>query len=326
MRAQSSSRSAFGLGPLESSDVRETNIEGHAQCSIPATLTEGPWRVWLRRRLYWLRCRIVNENSPKNPCPPAWTARPRPECDAGCGLRHAVARRRGRFLGAQARREHRRRPHDRAASFRLEGRAVAADRRPGAGDGRAAAAERRLARRSAQRRRFLPGSRPPAPTRVSSALPLSRNGSRRSCFERGGLPRAAGCRAFGRRGRRTWACVLRVHSRLRPGRGRRAVASDRRGGRSGVARLGPAGLFRDAGADPGVQGARSRGDVRNQRSPPSSTGCRAGARPARSADQAARNKATQPSLSISTSSKRCLKPSRKESRSSSRLLNTPLAL
>ena len=48
--------------------------------------------------------------------------------------------------------------------------------------------------------------------------------------------------------------------------------------------------------------------------------------PTRSADQAARNKATQPSLSISTSSKRCLKPSRKESRSSSRLLNTPLAL
>ncbi len=42
--------------------------------------------------------------------------------------------------------------------------------------------------------------------------------------------------------------------------------------------------------------------------------------------QAARNSATQPSLLISTSSKRCFKPSDREAMSSSRLLNTPLAL
>ena len=172
----------------------------------------------------------------------------------------------------------------------------------------------------------LPGSRPPSPTRVSSALPLSRNGSRRPCFERGGLPRAAELPGFrtprppdlGLRSTRSFSvtpwprpkgCCDRSARRTQ-----RSCAPWTRC------------LFRDAGADPGLQGARSRGDVRSSRSTPSSTGCRAGARPARSADQAARNKATQPSLSISTSSKRCLKPSDKESRSSSRLLNTPFAL
>ena len=69
--------------------------------------------------------------------------------------------------------EYRRRPDDRAAPFRLEGRAVAADRRPGARHGRAAAAVRRLARRSAQCRRRLPGSRPPSSRASSTCISAS---------------------------------------------------------------------------------------------------------------------------------------------------------
>src|SRR4029078_4165947 len=99
MRAQSSSRTVFGRGPLESSDVRETHIEGHAQCSIPATLTEGSWRGWLRRRLYLLRGRNVKENGTQGPFPPPRTAWARPKCHPGCGLRPVVARRRVRLFG-----------------------------------------------------------------------------------------------------------------------------------------------------------------------------------------------------------------------------------
>ena len=131
MRAQSSSRTRLWT---RSAQVKRRSGNPHrridAQCSIPATLTEGSWRVWLRRRLYWLRCRIVNENGTQGPFPPPRTARPRPKCHPGCGLRPVVARRRARLFGAQARGQHRRRPHDRAASFRLQGRAVAAHRGP----------------------------------------------------------------------------------------------------------------------------------------------------------------------------------------------------
>ena len=50
-------------------------------------------------------------------------------------------------------------------------------------------AQRGLARRPAQCRRRLPGSRPPASAPVPSALPLPRDRARRSCVERGGVPR-----------------------------------------------------------------------------------------------------------------------------------------
>ena len=62
--------------------------------------------------------------------------------DFGRGIQPTGARGRGRILGAQARRPYRRRSHDGSASFRLEERAVAADRRPGACHGGAAAPER----------------------------------------------------------------------------------------------------------------------------------------------------------------------------------------
>ena len=47
-----------------------------------------------------------------------------------------------------------------------------------------------------------------------------------------------------RRGRGARACVLRLHPRLRAGRGRRTAASDRRRGRGGAARLGQLWLIR----------------------------------------------------------------------------------
>src|SRR4029079_1334585 len=161
MRAQSSRRRAFGFSPLKAIAVSEaiTPVGRRTVSAIdlepvtrllhrlrrPRSALTGVYeRVWLRRRLYWLRCRIVNANSTQVEVPPARPARFGPGCDPGCCVRHDVARWRGRFFRAQARLKYRRRSDDRAAPFRLEGRAVAANRRPGARHGCAGAAMRRM--------------------------------------------------------------------------------------------------------------------------------------------------------------------------------------
>src|SRR5262245_64687749 len=95
-------------------DSRTSTISG------PLTLTEARERVWLQWRIYWLRCRIVKENSPYQ-TPAARAAGPRPQRHPGCGLRHAVAGGRGWLFRAEAWALHRRRPHDGAAPLRIEG-------------------------------------------------------------------------------------------------------------------------------------------------------------------------------------------------------------
>src|SRR6476619_8240786 len=108
MRAQSSRRRAFGFSPLKAIAVSEaiTPVGRRTVSAIdlePVTrllhrlrrprsaLTGVHERVWLRRRLYWLRCRIVNANSTQGEAPPARPARPRQDCDPGGGVRVAVA-------------------------------------------------------------------------------------------------------------------------------------------------------------------------------------------------------------------------------------------
>src|SRR5262245_64943467 len=151
-------------------DSRTSTISG------PLTLTGADERVWLQWRIYWLRCRIVKENSPYQ-TPAARAAGPRPKRHPGRGLRHAVAGGRIRLFRAEAWPPHRRRPHDGVASFRVQGRALALDRRSGACDRRFAPAEQGLARRSSQRRRGLPRPRPAPPPALSFAFPFPPDGS-----------------------------------------------------------------------------------------------------------------------------------------------------
>src|SRR5581483_1601503 len=139
MRAQSRSRTLFLHGPCEITEIRETDIKAraHSRQTRVAALTGVNPRVWLRRRFYWLRCRIVNANGTQGECrqgrpPAAGAARARQEYDPRRRLRPAVARRGSGLFRAETRALHGRRPDDRAASFRLERGAAAAHRRPGA--------------------------------------------------------------------------------------------------------------------------------------------------------------------------------------------------
>src|SRR6476646_9592586 len=107
MRAQSSSSRAFGFCPLMAIADREANASvGRRTVSVinlePDTrllhclqpgsaLTAARQPVWLRRRLYWLRCRIVNANNTQGQVPTARPPGPRQDCDIGCGVRDAVA-------------------------------------------------------------------------------------------------------------------------------------------------------------------------------------------------------------------------------------------